>query len=197
MDFALIFILSSLFLFISTKILLTRSKRKLNLPPSPAISLPLIGHLHLLKPPLHRSFRSLSKSIGNAPIFQLRLGNRLVYVISSRSMAEECFTGNDVVLANRPKFIVSKYVGYNATHLIPASYGDHWRNLRRIAAVELFSTQRLNAFLYIRKDEIQRLISRLSRDSLHVRSSHDIFLYIVLVLSFTLLVTFFFYNLFL
>ncbi|KAH0900581.1 hypothetical protein HID58_040084 [Brassica napus] len=143
------------------------SKRKLNLPPSPAISLPLIGHLHLLKPPLHRSFRSLSKSIGNAPIFQLRLGNRLVYVISSRSMAEECFTGNDVVLANRPKFIVSKYVGYNATHLIAASYGDHWRNLRRIAAVELFSTQRLNAFLYIRKDEIQRLISRLSRDSLH------------------------------
>ncbi|XP_013590187.1 PREDICTED: cytochrome P450 81D11-like [Brassica oleracea var. oleracea] len=167
MDFALIFILSSLFLFISTKILLTRSKRKLNLPPSPAISLPLIGHLHLLKPPLHRSFRSLSKTIGNAPIFQLRLGNRLVYVISSRSMAEECFTGNDVVLANRPKFIVSKYVGYNATHLIAASYGDHWRNLRRIAAVELFSTQRLNAFLYIRKDEIQRLISRLSRDSLH------------------------------
>ncbi|KAL0686673.1 hypothetical protein Bca4012_086350 [Brassica carinata] len=82
-------------------------------------------------------------------------------------MAEECFTGNDVVLANRPKFIVSKYVGYNATHLIAASYGDHWRNLRRIAAVELFSTQRLNAFLYIRKDEIQRLISRLSRDSLH------------------------------
>nr|QWK52305.1 cytochrome P450 81D4-2 [Isatis tinctoria] len=167
MDLTQILVLSSLFLFISAKILLTRSKRKLNLPPSPAISLPLIGHLHLLKPPLHRSFLSLSKSIGNAPIFHLRLGKRLVYVISSRSMAEECFSVNDVVLANRPKFILSKHVGYNGTHLLAASYGDHWRNLRRIAALEMFSTQRLNSFLYIRNDEIRRLISRLSRDSLH------------------------------
>ncbi|CAH2076250.1 unnamed protein product [Thlaspi arvense] len=167
MDLVQILILSSLFLFISTRFLLTRSKRKLKLPPSPAISLPFIGHLHLLKPPLHRTFLSLSKSIGNAPIFHLRLGNRLVYVISSRSMAEECFTENDVVLANRPKFIVSKFVGYNATHLLAASYGDHWRNLRRITAVEILSTQRLNSFLYIRKDEIRRLISRLSQDSLH------------------------------
>lgn len=168
MDFTQILILSFLFLFISTRFFLTRSKRKLNLPPSPAISLPVIGHLHLLKPPLHRTFLSLSQSIKNAPIFHLRLGNRLVYVISSRSIAEECFTKNDVVLANRPKFTVSKHVGYNATYLLAASYGNHWRNLRRIATVEILSTHRLNSFLYIRNDEIRRLISRLSRDSLHV-----------------------------
>ncbi|CAA0397784.1 unnamed protein product [Arabidopsis thaliana] len=167
MDLNQILILSFLSLFTLAIFLLTRSKRKLNLPPSPAISLPVIGHLHLLKPPLHRTFLSLSKSIGNAPIFHLRLGNRLVYVISSRSIAEECFTKNDVVLANRPKFTISKHLGYNATYLLSASYGDHWRNLRRIAAVEIFSTHRLNSFLYIRKDEIRRLISHLSRDSLH------------------------------
>ncbi|CAN6881352.1 unnamed protein product [Brassica oleracea var. botrytis] len=167
MDLFQILILSSLFLLISTRFLLTRSNRKLKLPPSPAISLPVLGHLHLFKTPLHRWFLTLSKSIGNAPIFHLRLGNRLVYVVTSRSIAEECFTENDVVLANRPKFIVSKHVGYDATHLLSAPYGDHWRNLRRIAAVELLSTQRLNSFLYIRKDEIRRLISRLSRDSFH------------------------------
>ncbi|ESQ53353.1 hypothetical protein EUTSA_v10025016mg [Eutrema salsugineum] len=166
MELVQILILSSLLFLISVRFLLTRSKRKLNLPPSPAISLPFIGHLHLLKPPIHRIFLSLSKSIGNAPIFHLRLGNRLVYVISSRPMAEECFTENDVVLADRPKFILSKHVFYNSTHLASASYGDHWRNLRRIAAIEIFSTQRLNSFLFIRKDEIRRLISRLSRDSL-------------------------------
>ncbi|KFK30358.1 hypothetical protein AALP_AA7G251000 [Arabis alpina] len=164
MDFTQVLILSFLFLLI---FLFTRSNRKLNLPPSPGFSWPLIGHLHLLKPPLHRTFLSLSQSIGNAPIFDLRLGNRLVYVITSRSLAEECFTKNDVVLADRFKFIVSKHVGYNATHLLAASYGDHWRNLRRIAAVEIFSTHRLNSFLYIRKDEIRQLILRLSRDSLH------------------------------
>ena len=179
MDLFQILILSSLFLLISTRFLLTRSNRKLKLPPSPAISLPVLGHLHLFKTPLHRWFLTLSKSIGNAPIFHLRLGNRLVYVVTSRSIAEECFTENDVVLANRPKFIVSKHVGYDATHLLSAPYGDHWRNLRRIAAVELLSTQRLNSFLYIRKDEIRRLISRLSRDSFHVRLPLSILIFIL------------------
>ncbi|CAH8315370.1 unnamed protein product [Eruca vesicaria subsp. sativa] len=168
MELTHILILSSLFLLlISIRFLLTRSKPKLKLPPSPAISLPVLGHLHLFKTPLHRWFLSLSKSIGNAPIFHLRLGNRLVCVITTRSMAEECFTKNDVVFADRPSFIAAKHVGYNTTDIFWVSYGDHWRNLRRIAALELFSTQRLNSFLYIRKDEIRRLISRLSRDSLN------------------------------
>ncbi|CAN8275570.1 unnamed protein product [Cochlearia groenlandica] len=167
MEFTQISLISLIFIIISITFLFKRSIPKLNLPPSPAISLPVIGHLHLLKPRLHRSLLSFSHSLGNAPIFHLRLGNRLVYVVSSRSLAEECFTTKDVVLADRPVFIVSKHIGYNATHMVAAPYGDHWRNLRRIAAGEIFSSQRLNMFLYIRKDEIQRLISCLCRDSLH------------------------------
>jgi cytochrome P450 len=167
MDLTQILLLSFLFLTISIKLLLTKSNRKPNLPPSPAYPLPVIGHLHLLKQPVHRTFHSISKSLGNAPIFHLRLGNRLVYVISSHSIAEECFTKNDVVLANRPDIIMAKHVGYNFTNMIAASYGDHWRNLRRIAAVEIFSSHRISTFSSIRKDEIRRLITHLSRDSLH------------------------------
>ncbi|EOA16584.1 hypothetical protein CARUB_v10004749mg [Capsella rubella] len=136
MEFTQISLVSFLFIFITVTILLTRSNKKLKLPPSPAIPLPVIGHLHLLKPRLHRLLLSFSQSLGNAPIFHLRLGNRL-------------------------------HIGYNATHMVAAPYGDHWKNLRRIAAVEIFSSQRLNTFLYIRRDEIRRLISRISRDSLH------------------------------
>ncbi|CAH2076248.1 unnamed protein product [Thlaspi arvense] len=167
MEFTQILLLSFLLIFITIRFLFKRSSRKLNLPPSPAFSLPVIGHLHLLKPPIHRRFLSLSQSLGNAPIFHLRLGYRHVYVVTSHAVAEECFTKNDIVLADRPDLIMGKHVGYDSTNMLSASYGDHWRNLRRIAAVEIFSTQRLNSFLYIRKDEIRRLISRLSRDSLH------------------------------
>ncbi|CAH8274027.1 unnamed protein product [Arabidopsis lyrata] len=167
MDITQILLLSFLFLSISIKLLLTKSNRKPNLPPSPGYPLPVIGHLHLLKQPVHRTFLSISQSLGNAPIFHLRLGNRLVYVISSHSIAEECFTKNDVVLANRPDIIMAKHVGYNFTNMIAAPYGDHWRNLRRIAAVEIFSSHRVSTFKSIRKDEIQRLITLLSRDSLH------------------------------
>ncbi|XP_010436226.1 PREDICTED: cytochrome P450 81D11-like [Camelina sativa] len=140
---------------------------KQKFPPSPANSLPVIGHLHLMKRPFHRKFLSFSQSLGNAPIIHLRLGHRHVYVVSSRAVAEECFTKNDIVLASRPVMMMNKHLGYNAKHMIGASYGDHWRSLRRITASELFSSHRLSTFLHIRKDEIRRLILRLSQDPLH------------------------------
>uniref|UniRef100_A0A1J3G4Q4 Cytochrome P450 81D11 n=1 Tax=Noccaea caerulescens TaxID=107243 RepID=A0A1J3G4Q4_NOCCA len=167
MDSTRIFLLSFIFLLISIKFLFTKLNRKPNLPPSPGYSLPVIGHLHLLKQPLHRTLFSLSQSLGNAPIFHLRFGNRLVYVISSHSIAEECFTTNDVVLANRPYMIMGEHVGYDSTNMISSPYGDHWRNLRRIAAVEIFSSHRISTFMSIRKDEIRRLITHLSTNSLH------------------------------
>ncbi|KAF7129803.1 hypothetical protein RHSIM_Rhsim10G0111200 [Rhododendron simsii] len=133
-----------------------------NLPPSPP-SLPVIGHLHLIEQPLHRAFQKLSKTLG--PIFSLRLGSQLVVVVSSQSAVEECFTKNDVVLANRPMFTVGKYFGYDYTTVVASPYGDHWRNLRRLMSVEIFSTNRLNAFLSIRQDEVGHLLHRLYQKS--------------------------------
>ncbi|XP_062105103.1 cytochrome P450 81Q32-like [Humulus lupulus] len=132
-----------------------------NLPPSPP-SYPILGHLHLLKPPIHRTFRNLSQKYGS--IFSLRLGTRrVVVVITSPSAVEECFTKNDVVLANRPCYLLGKYLSYNNTTMTTSSYGDHWRNLRRISAIEIFSSSRLNSFLGIRRDEINRLLCELAR----------------------------------
>ncbi|KAL1207164.1 Cytochrome P450 81D11 [Cardamine amara subsp. amara] len=161
-------ILSFAFIFfISLKLLFGKRHTKFNLPPSPARSLPLIGHLHLLKKPLHRTFLSFSRSLGDAPIFCLRLGNRLTVVVSSYTIAEECFTKNDIVLANRPEFIVGKYIEYNFTTMTSAPYGYHWRNLRRIGTLEIFSSHKLNGFISLRKDEIRHLLLRLSKNSQH------------------------------
>ncbi|KAG7571862.1 Cytochrome P450 superfamily [Arabidopsis suecica] len=102
-----------------------------------------------------------------APIFSIRLGNRLTVVVSSYSIAEECFTKNDIVLANRPKFILGKHIEYNFTTMTSAPYGDHWRNLRRIGTLEIFSSHKLNGFLSIRKDEIRHLLLLLSKNSQH------------------------------
>ncbi|KAK0605406.1 hypothetical protein LWI29_026359 [Acer saccharum] len=139
------------------------ARRRKNLPPSPRPSLPVIGHLHLLKHPMHRTFHNLAKKYG--PIFSLRFGSRLVVVVSSASAAEECFTKNDIVFANRPNLLLGKHVGYNNTILTQSPYGDHWRNLRRITTIEVFSSIRLNMFLPIRRDETKRLLEKLSRSS--------------------------------
>ncbi|KAK8532309.1 hypothetical protein V6N12_053754 [Hibiscus sabdariffa] len=154
--------LSIIFLLFSLSLLFRSRKHPQNLPPSPP-SLPILGHLHLLKLPVHRFYHSLSQKYG--PIFSLRLGSRLLVVVSSSTAAEECFTKNDVVLANRPKLIMGKYFGFNYTTVTTSPYGDHWRNLRRIGAIEIFSSSRLNTFVSIRKDEVRRLLVKLSRNS--------------------------------
>ncbi|XP_048335698.1 cytochrome P450 81Q32-like [Ziziphus jujuba] len=133
-----------------------------NLPPGP-FSLPIIGHLHLLKPPVHRTLRRLSQNYG--PIFTLWFGSRRVVVVSSPLAVEECFTKNDVVLANRPRLLMGKHVYYNYTTVVVCPYGDHRRNLRRIGSLEIFSSSRLNMFLGIRKDEIKLLLCKLSHNS--------------------------------
>ncbi|KAL8265042.1 hypothetical protein R6Q59_023172 [Mikania micrantha] len=75
-----------------------------NLPPRPWLPpLPIIGHLYLLKKPLHRSLAKLSANHGSIQL--LRFGSRPVLVISSPSAAEECLTKNDVVFANRPQLL--------------------------------------------------------------------------------------------
>ncbi|CDO96872.1 unnamed protein product [Coffea canephora] len=156
------------FFFLGFKLLYKRSVP--NLPPSPTPTFPIIGHLHLLKPPLYRTFHSLSLKYG--PIISLKFGNRLVVVVSSPSLVEECFTKNDIVLANRPQFLIGKYLGYNHTGIGSSPYGDHLRNLRRLCAMEIFSTSRLNMFLSIRKDEIRRLLIKLSENSLQNFAKH-------------------------
>ncbi|XP_010470529.1 PREDICTED: cytochrome P450 81D11-like [Camelina sativa] len=148
-----------------TILLIKKLKPRQNLPPSPPFSLPFIGHLRLLKPPLHRVFFSVSQSLNDSPIFSLRLGNKLVFVVSSHTIAEECFTKNDIILANRPSSIASKHLSYGSSTMVSAPYSEHWRNLRRIGAVEIFSNHRLNSFTSIRRDEIRRLIVCLSRNS--------------------------------
>ncbi|MED6220419.1 hypothetical protein PIB30_044663 [Stylosanthes scabra] len=125
--------LLSIFFLLIFKKLIFKSRPFKNLPPGPPY-IPYIGNLHQLKQPFHRTFYNLSQKYGK--VFSLRFGSRLVVVVSSQTAAQECFSKNDIVLANRPHFLTGKYVAYNNTTLVLSPYGDHWRNLRRIATLE-------------------------------------------------------------
>ncbi|KAI5419491.1 hypothetical protein KIW84_043599, partial [Lathyrus oleraceus] len=155
-------LISLVFLIITLKLFFHTTTKFKNLPPGPPF-LPVIGNLHQLKQPLHHTFQTLSQKYGQ--IFSLWFGYQPVVVVSSSKIAQECFTKHDIVLANRPDFLVGKYISYNNTTVALASYGDHWRNLRRIVTTELLSSHRLNSFLEIRRDEIMRLIKKLTQVS--------------------------------
>ncbi|KAK4428624.1 cytochrome [Sesamum alatum] len=128
-------------------------------PPSKAA---LLGHLYLLKKPLYRSLANISDRYG--PVVLLKFGSRRVLVVSSPSAAEECFTINDVIFANRPRLLAGKYLGSNYTSLAWTSYSDHWRNLRKISSM-ILSTQRLQMLHWIREDEVKSTIRALNRAS--------------------------------
>ncbi|GAV84046.1 p450 domain-containing protein, partial [Cephalotus follicularis] len=130
-----------------------------NFPPSPFPTLPIVGHFYLLKGPLYRALAKISRQHG--PLLLLQLGSRRVLVVSSPSAVEECFTKNDIVLANRPWVLSAKYIGDNCTSFIWASYGDHWRNLRKMSVLEILSSHRLQSLSSIRSDEIRLLLQRL------------------------------------
>ncbi|XP_031125153.1 cytochrome P450 81Q32-like [Ipomoea triloba] len=123
-------------LIVSISFLLIKPKKN-NFPPSP-FALPILGHLHLLKPPPHRALEALSEKYG--AVVHLRFGSRAIVVVSSPSAAEQCFTTNDIIFANRPKSLAGKHLGYNHSIIGFAPYGNHWRNLRRIAAAHVFSS---------------------------------------------------------
>ncbi|KAJ9560135.1 hypothetical protein OSB04_005295 [Centaurea solstitialis] len=137
MEVVLPYLFISILLLLSSYLFIHRKNNPDNLPPSVFPSLPIIGHLYLLKPRLYRTFAKISAKSG--PVLLLRLGSRKVLLVSSPSAAEECLTTNDVVFASRPKTLFSKIIGMNNTSLVSSPYGDNWRNLRRITSVEVLS----------------------------------------------------------
>ncbi|KAM7251568.1 hypothetical protein ACFE04_023451 [Oxalis oulophora] len=153
--------LFTLIILLAFKFLFSRRRVK-NLPPSPP-ALPILGHLHLLKDPLHRTLHTFSQKYG--PILSLRFGSRFVLIVSSPAGVEECFNKNDIIFANRPLMTIGDYLGYNHTTISLAPYGDHWRNLRRLCALDIFSSNRLKMSTCVRIDEIKMMLQKLYKIS--------------------------------
>ncbi|KAL5699379.1 unspecific monooxygenase [Ranunculus cassubicifolius] len=134
-----------------------------NLPPGPP-SLPIIGHFHLLKKPIHTSIDNLLQKYG--PIISLRFGSRLAVVVSSPTAIKECLTKNDIIFANRPHLLIGKHLYYNYTAIGMAPYDDHWRNLRRFTSIKVFSTRRLVMSSSIRQDEVRIVVREMFKASI-------------------------------
>ncbi|KFK28403.1 hypothetical protein AALP_AA8G510300 [Arabis alpina] len=130
------FVLLSLIVGLLGAAYLFRSRHKKKLPPS-SVGFPVIGHLHLLKEPVHRCLHDLSRNLG--PVYSLWLGSRRAVIVTSASAAEEFLTHqNNVVFANRP---MSTYCGEENDE------GDEAREVREL----IRETFEFAGFTYVKR----------------------------------------------
>ncbi|XP_038704589.1 cytochrome P450 CYP82D47-like [Tripterygium wilfordii] len=136
-------------------------KETKNLPPEAAGARPFMGHLHLLggSRPTHLTLADLADKTG--PIFTIRLGVHRALVVSDWKIAKECFTTNDMAFANRPKALAPEILGYNYAMFGFSPYGPYWRQVRKIATLELLSNRRLELLKQVRESEVKASIKEI------------------------------------
>ena len=165
MDEAYVAVLSVAFLFLLHYIVgrvgsAGKSNGSQHLPPSPP-AIPFLGHLHLVKSPFHAALTRIAARHG--PVFSMRMGSRRAVVVSSPECAKECFTEHDVNFANRPMFPSMRLVSFDGAMLSVSSYGPYWRNLRRVAAVQLLSAHRVACMSPVIAAEVRDMVRRMNR----------------------------------
>ncbi|KAI0497676.1 hypothetical protein KFK09_020909 [Dendrobium nobile] len=125
-------------------------------------NLPIIGSMHHLlgRRLRHRALRDLSAVYG--PIMRLKLGEISTIVISSPEAAKEIMQTHDIIFASRPSTPTIDALVYGSKDLVFASYGEFWRQMRRLCINELLSSKRVHSFRAIREMEISYLIQSIN-----------------------------------
>ncbi|CAN0910895.1 Desmethyl-deoxy-podophyllotoxin synthase [Linum grandiflorum] len=93
---------------------------------------------------------------------QIHLGELSFVVISSPEAAKQVMKTHDVAFASRPGDLFAANIIYDGCKNIgQAPYGEYWRQMRKIAVLELLSTKRVASFRGIREEEVKGFVDRL------------------------------------
>nr|CAB3486326.1 unnamed protein product [Digitaria exilis] len=118
------------------------------LPPGPT-SLPVIGHLHLLRPPVHRTFQKLAARVG--PLMHIQLGSTHCVVASTADVAAELIRGHEGSISERPLTAVARQFAYDSSGFAFAPYNAHWRFMKRLCMSELLGPRTVEQLRPIRR----------------------------------------------
>ncbi|TVU26414.1 hypothetical protein EJB05_28960, partial [Eragrostis curvula] len=135
----------------------------LRLPPGPWQLLIIGSAHHMLGQLPHRAMRDLARRHG--PVMLLRVGEVATVVVSSREAAREVMKTHDTAFASRPLSPTLDAYSSGGRDIICAPYGDHWRQLRKIAVTELLSARRVLSFRRIREEEVAAMLRAVAAET--------------------------------
>ena len=95
------------------------------------------------------------------PIFCIHLGLRKALVVGNWEVAKECYTTNYKVFATRPRSLAVKLMGYDHAMFGFAPYGPYWRDVQKLAMVELLSNCQLEMLKHVQDSKVEFLIKEI------------------------------------
>ncbi|EEF52493.1 cytochrome P450, putative [Ricinus communis] len=146
-------------LFFAFYYVVKRSTRTKKLePPKAAGGWPILGHLPLLSGnrPAFLTLGNLADKYG--PIYSIQLGRQQAVVVSSKEMARELFTTNDLAVSDRPELTATKHLGYNGVMFAIGRYSEYWREMRKMIMVELLSSRQVELLKPVRVSETRTFV---------------------------------------
>ncbi|CAI0465438.1 unnamed protein product [Linum tenue] len=131
--------------------------------PEAGRSWPVIGHLLSLAGTQlpHLKFAELAAKYG--PIFIVRIGLYPTLVVTTSELAKELYTTHDASISSRPDLTASRILSNNRADFAFTPYGDYWRQMRKITALELLSSRRLELLKHVRISEVEGTIRSLHK----------------------------------
>ncbi|KAG5394406.1 hypothetical protein IGI04_024369, partial [Brassica rapa subsp. trilocularis] len=138
-EMSLLYVIVALVFFASILIARKAKKKTMNLPPGP-LKLPIIGNLHQLGSQPPRSLTKLSEKYG--PLMSLKFGKVSTVVASTPEAVKDVLKTFDVDCCSRPYLTYPARITYGLNDIAFSPYSNYWREVRKVAVVELFTGKR-------------------------------------------------------
>ncbi|XP_021748864.1 cytochrome P450 76AD1-like [Chenopodium quinoa] len=131
------------------------TNKNARIPPGPK-PVPILGNLPHLGDLPHHTLANLAKTYG--PLISLKFGTITTIVVSSAEVAKEMFQKHDLALSNRQVSAAVRANGHDKYSVAWLPMCPKWRMLRKISAIHLFSSQRLDASQALRQEKVSKLM---------------------------------------
>ncbi|KAL9832225.1 Cytochrome P450 71B31 [Arabidopsis thaliana] len=95
----------------------------------------------------------------------LRFGVVPVVVFSSKEAAKEVLKTHDLDTCTRPKLVANGLFSRNFKDIGFTQYGEDWREMKKLVGLELFSPKKHKSFRYIREEEGDLLVKKISNSA--------------------------------